>query len=68
MSRINMRPPAPKSGAGKAASGADPAKQPKVSNAPAKASAKGIKPPAAGRVKTSNTVGHGMSFKNSKGC
>lgn len=68
MSRINMRAPAPSKGGEKAASGANPAKQPKVSNAPAKAKAKGMKPPASGRVNTSNNIGHGMSFKNSKGC
>lgn len=66
MARIDMHPTV-KMGK-KAATGADPAKQPKTSNAPAKAKAKGMKPPAAGRVKTSNTVGSGMSWKASKGC
>ena len=67
MSRIDMHPTV-KMGK-KAATGADPAKQPKTSKAPAKAASKGFKaPPASGRVKTSNTVGTGMSWKASKGC
>lgn len=66
MASINMRPPS-KGGAGKAASGANPASQKRVSNAPSKGSSKGMSGASGGKVKMSTAIGHGMSWKNSKG-